>query len=130
VCTPRAGIRHGRSFAFFEVARRPRLWLSDHPGLRILYLHLMLLGFVSTGPVAAARSVWHGASLRAAAGFYGAVAIVLVSLLALIWPGSRLALRAAAWGALFPVAGAAALLTDSARTRRKRPSDWREPVRR
>jgi len=96
----------------FAGALGPGLWLSDHPDLRVLYLHLVLLGFVSTGLVAGARSVWRGPSVRSAAAFYGAVAIVLASLLALIWPGGRLALQAAAWAALLPVLGAVVLLVD------------------
>jgi hypothetical protein len=94
------------------VAVTPVLWPGDHHGLRILYLHLMLLGFVSMGLVAGARAVWRGASIRGAAAFYGAVGLVLVSLCVLVWPGGGIAQQLAAWGALLPLLAAGGLLAE------------------
>lgn len=73
------------------VALVPVLWPGDHNELRILYLHLMLLGFVSMALAAGARVVWRGASVRGLAAFYGAVGLVLGALGVLVWPGGELA---------------------------------------
>jgi len=94
------------------VALLPVLWPGDHNGLRILYLHLMLLGFVSMGLVAGARVVWKGASVRGSAAFYGAVVLVLGSLVVLIWPGGGVVRRIAAWAALLPLLAAGLLLVE------------------
>ncbi len=70
----------------------PEAGWAAMPAYRILYLHLMLLGFVSLGLVAAARGVWGEAATRGRAFFAAAVGLVLFSLLTLTpaWP--------AAWG--------------------------------
>ena len=88
----------------------PGVWVGDGPALRVLYLHLMLLGFVSMGLVAGARLVWHTVSRGEVAAFYGAVGLVLVTLGALVWPGGGLAREAAAWGATVPVGVGLAML--------------------
>lgn len=80
-------------------------WAALH-GLRVLYLHLMLLGFVSVGLVAAA-----GLAARA---FAAAVAVLLGSLVLLtpVWPttlGGEWIYHAVAWAAL-PVTLVAAWL--------------------
>jgi hypothetical protein len=80
-------------------------WAALH-GLRILYLHLMLLGFVSVGLVAAS-----GAPTRA---FTAAVAVLLASLILLtpLWP-SLLAgdwvYHGVAWGTLPAIVVAAGI---------------------
>jgi hypothetical protein len=88
------------------------LWPGDHNGLRILYLHLMLLGFVSMGLVAGVCVVWKGASVRGTAAFYGAVALVLGSRVLLIWPGGGVVQQIAAWVALLPLLAAGLLLAE------------------
>jgi len=94
------------------VALLPLLWPGDHNDLRILYLHLMLLGFVSMGLVAGARVVWKGATVRGTAAFYGAVALVLGSLVLLVWPGGGVVQQIAAWVALLPLLAAGLLLAE------------------
>ena len=90
----------------------PGVWWASEHGLRVLYLHLMLLGFVSLALVAAARAIWGGITTRGAGLFYGAIAAVLLSLLPLTswwpmgWQGAW-AYQTAAWIALLPVVGAA-----------------------
>jgi hypothetical protein len=96
------------------VALVPVWWPGDHNGLRILYLHLVLLGFVSMGLVAGARGLWRGASKRGAALFYGAVGLVLASLVGLVVPGGEVAQQGAAWAALLPLLAAGGLLVDGA----------------
>ncbi len=92
------------------VAFVPVLWPGDHADLRILYLHLMLLGFVSMGLAAGARTVWRGASVWGLAAFYGAVGLVLGSLVMLVWPGGELAQKLALWTAVLPLLVAVGLL--------------------
>ena len=60
------------------------------PAFRILYLHLMLLGFVTLGLVAAARVTWGGGATRGEWLLAGAVGLVLFSLLLLtpLWPSA------------------------------------------
>lgn len=91
-------------------------WFAEYLGLRILYLHVMLLGFVSTGLVAAAATVRLQPAAAPVRIFYGAVIILLLSLVPLTEPffGGGWALRAAMWIALIPAA-AAAYLAFSAR---------------
>ncbi|GIV57491.1 MAG: hypothetical protein KatS3mg042_0404 [Rhodothermaceae bacterium] len=89
-------------------------WAASH-GLRILYLHTMLLGFVTLGLVAAARHVWGEDAVPAHRGLYAAVLALLATLLPLsrLWPGAwagTWAAHGAAWGALLPVAAATAML--------------------
>jgi hypothetical protein len=94
------------------VAFVPILWPGDHNALRVLYLHLMLLGFVSMGLVAGARVVWRGASARGLVAFYGAVGLVLGSLVLLVWPGNGIAQQLAAWAALLPLLAVVGLLVE------------------
>lgn len=95
------------------VALVPVLWPGDHDGLRIFYLHLMLLGFVSMGIVAGARVVWRGASVRGTAIFYGAVGLLLGSLGVLVWPAGGFAQQLAAWVTLLPLLTAMGLFVKS-----------------
>jgi hypothetical protein len=63
------------------------------PAFRILYLHLMLLGFVTLGLVAAARCAWGTGATRGHRALVAAVGLLLGSLVLLtpLWPSS--------WGA-------------------------------
>ncbi len=84
-------------------------------GLRILYLHLLLLGFVTLGLMASARSSWGD---RAAPWFRAmslAIDFLLLSLIPLtgLWPpawGGRWTLQVAFIGALLPAAIAMGML--------------------
>jgi hypothetical protein len=93
------------------VAAVPGVEWSGMIGLRVLYLHLMLLGFVSVGLVAASGVVRRRAEIV----FAAAVAVMLLSLIPLtaLWPSAWSGLwayRLAAWIALVPIAAAVALL--------------------
>lgn len=90
----------------------PGLWLGAHHGLRILYLHLMLLGFLSLTVVVAAQALWGRTFLSSIGVFHGAVVLVLASLIPLTsWvPGGGAAYEVAAWVALGPVVAAGGLL--------------------
>lgn len=101
----------------------PGVWWGGEHGLRILYLHLMLLGFVSLGLVAAARHVWEMDAMPGMRAFYVTVGLLLLSLLPLTswWPAAWSgpgAFQLAAWMALGPVLAAAWML---ARSRALRP---------
>ena len=58
------------------------------PAYRILYLHLMLLGFVTLGLVAAARASWGDGATRGRRALAAAVGVLLLSLVLLtpLWP--------------------------------------------
>ena len=70
----------------------PGMEWAAHPAFRVLYLHVMLLGFVSVGLVAAARTAWGRTATAGRRAFALAVAGLLASLVPLtpLWP--------AAWG--------------------------------
>lgn len=90
----------------------PGIWLGGSHPLRIAYLHLMLLGFVSLGLVAGAQRAWRRNRPRTVALFQGAVGTVLVSLLLLFpgpWHGAG-GHAIAAWTAILPVIAASGLL--------------------
>ena len=81
------------------------------PSFRILYLHLMLLGFVTLGLVAAARAAWGEGATRGRRLLAAAVLVVLGSLLTLtpLWPaawGGAWVAELVAWCALLPVLAA------------------------
>lgn len=92
-------------------------WFADYHGLRILYLHLMLLGFVSMGLVAAARSALGLVDERGIRVYYGAVLILLLSLIPLseAVAGGRWAFQLAMWIGLLPVAAAVYLIAQAQR---------------
>jgi hypothetical protein len=99
-------------------------WAAFH-GLRVLYLHLMLLGFVTLGFFAAAEAAFGagppGAERRARA-MAVAVGLLLATLFPLtgFWPpllGGEWALWAAAFAALGPVLVAACILMPLMRRR-------------
>jgi len=91
----------------------PGVWLGGQHGIRILYLHVMLLGFVSLCLVAGARTVWGRPAAPSAPWLYAAVGAVLLSLLPLTeawpWPGWSW-YRLAAWASGLPAAAAAWML--------------------
>ena len=70
------------------VSLAPGINWSAMPQLRILYLHVTLLGFVSVGLVAAARRVGGDVTGRGQVWFGLAVAVFLISLIPLtpVWP--------------------------------------------
>lgn len=85
----------------------PGVWWADMQGLRIFYLHLMLLGFVTLGLVAAASRVWGSSATRGLGWLYAAVLLVFGSLLPFttLWPSAwsgTWAWSTAAWVALGP----------------------------
>lgn len=93
----------------------PGVWWSGEHGLRVAYLHLMLLGFVSLGLAAAARRAWGAVATPGLASFYGAVGLLLLSLLPLTswWPAAWAgigAVQLAAWVALLPMLAAVWML--------------------
>ena len=83
-------------------------WSSMH-GLRVLYLHTMLLGFVTLGLVAASRRVWIPRSRLAVPAMFGGVLLVMLSLVMLtpLLPSPWSPYKIAAWLSVLPVIGAA-----------------------
>jgi hypothetical protein len=76
--------------------------------LRIFYLHLLLLGFVTLGLIVAAREMWGRAAVPGHRWLVGAVLVLLATLFPLtgLWPeswGGRWVLQMAAWATLGPV---------------------------
>ncbi len=91
---------------------------AEGAGLRIPYLHWLLLGFVSIGLVVAAGQVWGWRFVRGWRWYVAGVLLLQVSLLPLtgLWPtawAGRWTLVFAAWVTLAPIAGAV-ILTYSA----------------
>jgi hypothetical protein len=97
------------------------------PHLRIIYLHVVLLGFVSIGLVAAARRAWGAIATRGQTAFVLAIGALLLFLLPytpvwpLAWRGMWL-LWVTAVLALGPVVAASWMLFSSALSPRKRGS--------
>jgi hypothetical protein len=91
------------------------LW-AQRNGLRVLYLHTLLLGFVTLGLVVAAREVWGRLAVRGQSWLVASVLFTLATLLPLtgLWPESlagRWVLQLAAWASLGPVIAVAGMLT-------------------
>ncbi len=91
------------------------LW-AQRNGLRVLYLHTLLLGFVTLGLVVAAREVWGRLAVRGQSWLVASVLFTLATLLPLtgLWPESlagRWVLKLAAWASLGPVIAVAGMLT-------------------
>jgi hypothetical protein len=89
------------------------LW-AERMGLRILYLHILLLGFVTLGLLAAAQDVWGAELVRGKRWMTVAVLLLLVTLIPLtrLWPATwagRWAPLAAAWASLAPVVAGTAI---------------------
>ncbi len=93
---------------------------GEQAGLRILYLHILLLGFVSLGLLAAARDTWGPALVRGSSWMIAAVLLLIATLLPLTnlmpsqWSG-RWVLEAAAAAALLPPLAAIGILWKSQR---------------
>ena len=84
----------------------PEIWLGELHGMRVLYLHLMLLGGVTLGCTAAARMAWTRAATPAIPLLYAAVLLVIGTLIPLSeWSPAhgRWAFELAFWAALAPV---------------------------
>jgi hypothetical protein len=76
--------------------------------LRVLYLHLLLLGFITLGLFVAAREAWDRMAVPGHRWLVLAILAVLLSLLPLtgLWPTAwrgLLALQVAAWVSFWPV---------------------------
>jgi hypothetical protein len=103
-------------------------------GLRIPYLHVVLLGVVTLGLLAAAKDTWSAAAVPGWSVVHGSVVVLLVSLMPLtgLWPGvwsGRWVLWAALGGALAPTLAMAALLVRSAHQwMRTPPSSPHDPA--
>lgn len=77
-----------KALALGTVSLFPGTGWATVPAFRILYLHLGLLGVVSVGLVAAARSAWGSGMTRGRWAFAAAVVLLLASLVSLtpVWP--------------------------------------------
>jgi hypothetical protein len=105
----------------------PAFSITSMPGMRLVYLHLMLLGFVSCALVLAIRPLTGAEPHRpASTTFLAAVSVVIVSLL-MFTPAMPMELMgswtftAAFWIALLPIPGALWLLVDATYKRRDVP---------
>jgi hypothetical protein len=90
------------------------LW-AQRNGLRVLYLHTLLLGFVTLALAVAAREVWGRVAVRGQRWLVASVFFLLATLLPLtgLWPESlagRWVLQLAAWASLGPVIVVAGML--------------------
>lgn len=88
---------------------------AEGTGLRIPYLHWLLLGFVSIGLVMAAGQMWGWRFVRGWRWYVAGVLLLQVSLIPLtgLWPAAwvgRWTLVFAAWATLAPIAGAVILV--------------------
>lgn len=99
------------------------LWVES-AGLRISYLHWLLLGFVTLGLIAAAEVTWGKVAVRGRRWLTVAVIVLLLTLIPLtrLWPtvlSGRWAFVVAAWATLGPVTAAIAMLLATRRQWRK-----------
>lgn len=97
------------------IALPPVAAWGESLGLRVFYLHVLLLGVVTLGLLAAARQAWGRKALPAAGLLSAAVLLLLASLVPLtgLWPAAwrgPWALELAAWIALAPVAASLMIL--------------------
>lgn len=97
-------------------------------GLRIPYLHVLLLGFVSLGLFAAVRDTWGQESVPGQYWMIAVVALLIASLLPLtgLWPSAlagRWTLVAAAWIAVGPVVVAIGIIAGIFFHRQPMPSE-------
>lgn len=91
---------------------------AEGAGLRVPYLHWLLLGFVSLGVVTAAEQMWGETAVAGRRWFVAAALLLLITIMPLtqLWPTflrGRWVLQAAAWGAVAPVVVAMAMLAIS-----------------
>lgn len=94
------------------VALTPVARWGETAGLRIVFLHLLLLGFVSTGLVAGAHRVWGRTAVQGRRAFECGVALHVASLLTItgVWPqawAGTWTWQIVAATAVFPVGAAA-----------------------
>lgn len=106
----------------------PGLWTADLHGLRILYLHMMLLGFVSLALVAAFTRSSYGSKRWIRNAMNGAVLIVLLTLIPLspLWPtawSGRWTFEVAAWASAGPILVALLMLRVEVRRNAKEASE-------
>jgi len=104
-----------KSLAEGVVSVTPTVSWATVPHLRIIYLHVVLLGFVSVGLVAAARNTWGEDLTRGTSAFVVAVALLLFFLIPYtpLWPSALLGtwlLWVTAVVALAPVAAAVGMV--------------------
>ncbi|MGE5262626.1 MAG: hypothetical protein ACM3S0_04540 [Acidobacteriota bacterium] len=96
-----------KAFAELGLSVPPLAAWGEAAGLRILYLHTLLLGFVSLGLLAAARDAWGQVAVRGRAWMTVSVLVLIATLVPLTnlmpreW-GGRWALEIAAIAALLP----------------------------
>lgn len=107
-----------KAFAFLALSTPDGARWSLNMGLRISYLHWLLLGGISVGLIAAARRQWGARAVAFWHLLLFTIIILLVSLLPLtrLWPAplsGRWALEAAAWVALGPALGASLMFLRS-----------------
>lgn len=81
---------------------------AERAGLRVPYLHWLLLGFVTLGLMAAAQEVWSHRVVPHVGGVTAVILLLLISLMPLtgVWPGSWSGLwtrQFAAWVSIGPV---------------------------
>lgn len=96
---------------------------AEGAGLRIPYLHWLLLGFISLALILAAERIWGETAVFGRRYFTAAVLLLLLTLMPLtsLWPAflrGRWTLYAAAWAALAPVVVALGMLAGSWRAAR------------
>ena len=101
-----------RSVMLVGVALAPVARWGEAAGLRIVFLHMLLLGWISTGLVAAARSAWGETAVPGHRAFALGVALQVASLFTItgLWPdrwAGRWAWAAVAATAALPVGAAA-----------------------
>jgi hypothetical protein len=94
-------------------------WISAPP-YRILYLHIMLVGFVSIGLVAAARSIFGSGAVTGSRFLVGSVGVFLLSLVPLtpIWPAALKGTWVLAFAAVAALGPVLAIALVAARSRK------------
>lgn len=93
---------------------------GEQMGLRIFYLHVMLLGFVTLGVVAAIQDTWETLPAPALQALTWSVVALLTSLIPLtgVWPGALSgvwSITLAAWISLTPILAAIWLIIEGAK---------------
>ena len=126
-----------KSIAQLAVAAVPSIAWTELLGLRLFYLHVVLLGFVSIGILVAAERTFGARAAPGRVPITVAALVVLASLipLTLLWPsalGRLWAFELTAWIALLPPAAAIAALAGSTRgsTTSRARAPRRAPTRR
>lgn len=117
-----------RALAGLSVSLVPGVWWASEVGLRILYLHVMLLGFVTLGLVAVASAALGRRYVKGMPGLFAAVVLLLFSLLPLtsLWPAvwhGRWVFYQAAWVALGPALAMVVMLARGLRSPGSAPAD-------